>query len=53
MLTGSEGAVTTQKTDLGVMVEFNIAVAVRKANSMLDFVGKGIEKKMASISLQN
>ena len=54
---GSELAVTKQEREIGIVVgslmkmSTQCAVAVRKANSMLGIIRKGIENKTASIIL--
>ena len=54
---GSELAVTEQKRDLGIVVDSSMkmstqcAATVKKANSMLAIIRKGIESKTASIIL--
>ena len=56
-LTGSELSVTDQERDLGVLVDSSMkvstqcAAAVKKANSMLGIIRKGIENKTANIIL--
>ena len=56
-LMGSELSATNQERDLGVLVDSSMkmstqcAAAVKKANSMLGIIRKGIENKSASVIL--